>query len=158
MSETDGVRLISRNNNKPSRVRIENTNPIYEGAVYETTPGESLKLLLSSPGSPSTPDVDNAHQYVEQPPNLPPPRGLGVHVQPYVEPVDEIDEIKASIKHAEAELTQLHQPDGEYMIMGPNNSTPIASSKKIQSNETCDEVTAADGSCEEKYVTLDELC
>ena len=84
-----------------------------------------------------------------------------MNVQPYnMEPVDEIDAIKASIKQAEAELPQLDQPDGDYMIMGPNNSTLKASSKKIlseQGNGMFDKVTAADSNSEEKYVAVDKL-
>lgn len=90
----------------------ENCNPIYEGAFYETTPGESLSCLIPRSSAP-----DSTHHYVRQPPSLPPPRGQGT-----IEPMDEIDAIKASLKQA------TEWPDSEigdvYVVMGPNSNTP----------------------------------
>ena len=95
-----------------STTRRENCNPIYEGAFYETTPGESLTCLI-----PRTSTPDSTHRYVQQPPSLPPPRGQGT-----LEPMDEIDVIKASLKQA-AEWPEPEIGD-IYVVMGPNSTTP----------------------------------
>ena len=100
---------------RPATLKMEANNPIYEGAVYESTPGESVKSLLSSHSTPSTPSADSAPRYFDIPPSLPPPRKGLVSIQPKLEPLDEIDAIKASFK--QLELPPLHLSGDEYMIM-----------------------------------------
>ena len=99
--------------------------------MYETTPGESFRPLLSSSATPSTPSADSTPHYVNPPPSLPPPRHELVNVQPYLEPMDNIDAIKASIKHADLPPVNHQSGSGdEYMIMGPaKNATSKAESK-----------------------------
>ena len=95
---------------------MESFNPIYEGAVYETPPGESLKSLL-----PPTSPQDSTHHYIEQPPTLPPPRGQGA-----TEPMDEIDAIKTFIKQSELPQIPESGTGDVYVTMGPNNTTSMA--------------------------------
>ena len=121
-NETDGSRrrFYQRRRHSPQhRTRIETNNPIYEGAaIYETTPGESLKCLIPPIHSP-----DSTHHYVDQPPSLPPPRPQ--------EPVDEIDAIKASLKQANWPQASEAENGDVYVAMGPNSyCTPIVSNKK----------------------------
>ena len=104
---------------KPSNLKLQASNPIYEGAVYETMPGESFKSLLS-PGCSSIPNTPNtlsastsryAFSY-DTAPNLPPPRKGSVSYQPKVEE-------KGSEK--DINLLPFVQRD-EYMIM---NNQPL---------------------------------
>ena len=113
---------------KPSTLKLQASNPIYEGAVYETMPGESLKSLLSptsasTPNTPNTPSAESASRYVfsyDMAPNLPPPRTGSVCYQQKLEELDE----KPSTE-------EVHQPPltlgDEYMIMS-NPPLPKASS------------------------------
>ena len=88
------------------------SNPIYEGPVYEATPGEAIKSLISPISSTPSPPADLTPRYFNMPPSLPPPRNGSVTTQPKLEPVDEIDAIKASLKDLE-----LPQCGDEYMVM-----------------------------------------
>jgi hypothetical protein len=59
----------------PTSLKIQASNPIYEGAIYETTPGESIKSLLDSAISPNTPSAEQNCRYTfDLVPNLPAPR------------------------------------------------------------------------------------
>ena len=92
------------------------TNPIYEGhgPVYEITPGEVVKSIMSPISSiPSTP-ADITPRYFDMPPSLPPPRNGSVAALPKLDTVDEIDAIKASIK--DTEIPQSGE-ESQYMIM-----------------------------------------
>lgn len=157
-TEIDGY--SSNNHKTSSRVRrIENTNPLYEGAaLYETMPGESYKSLLqTSPTNISTPD--STPHYVDHPPSLPPPRPDS-NAAILAEPVDEIDAIKASFKK-DSDLFDFQQQDGEYMIMGPTKSSSLTCGKtgslKLSHTLTSKTSTLEREDCEEKYVTLDGL-
>ena len=87
-------------------------------AIYETTPGESLKCLIPPINSP-----DSAHHYVDQPPSLPPPRPQ--------EPMDEIDAIKASLKLASLPQASKVENGDVYVATGPSSyCTPIVNNKK----------------------------
>lgn len=108
----------------------ETCNPIYEGAVYETTPGESLTCLISPSSA-----LDSTHCYVKQPPSLPPPRDQGT-----AEPLDEIDAIKASL------MQGVEWPKSEsgdvYVVMGPNSTTPggsVPNQLKLTTREDCEQ-------------------
>ena len=98
------------------------SNPIYEGQnpVYEETPGEAIKALISPEiSTPSTPaDVTPRYFDLHMPPtapSLPPPRNGSVTMLPKLETVDEIDGMKATIKDG-----KIPQSGDEYMIMsGP---------------------------------------
>ena len=79
MTEPSGYNDHSRqqHQDRPSNLKLQTCNPIYEGPVYETMPGESFKALLSPTSSPATPVVDSATRYIcdnDVLPNLPPPR------------------------------------------------------------------------------------
>ena len=102
-----------------STTHREACNPIYEGAVYETTPGESLMCLMSPTSTP-----DSANCYVKQPPSLPPPRSKVAN-----EPMDEIDAYKASLKQA-TEWSKSETGD-VYVAMGPNNTIPRGVAPKL---------------------------
>lgn len=114
-----------------SRTRMETCNPIYEGALYETTPGESLTCLISPASTP-----DSTHHYIKQPPSLPPPRG-----QSATEPMDEIDAIKASMKQA-AEWPESETGD-VYVVMGPNSTTPKVNHKDIRKDSAPNQLKSA---------------
>ena len=59
---------------RPPNLKLEASNPIYEGALYETTPGESLKSFQSPPVTPSN---DLTFRYtLDTTPKLPPPRKM----------------------------------------------------------------------------------
>lgn len=155
-TEIDGY--SSNNHKTSSRIRIENTNPLYEGAaLYETMPGESYKSLQLSPTNVLTPDL--TPHYVDHPPSLPPPRPDS-NAAMLAEPVDEIDAIKASFKK-DSDLFDFQQQDGEYMIMGPTKSSSLtcgkAGSLKLSDTLTSKISTLEREDCEEKYVTLDGL-
>ena len=96
------------------------SNPIYEGQnpVYEETPGEVIKDLISPANStPSTPaDITPRYFDLQMPlnaPSLPPPRNGSVTMLPNLETVDEIDAMKAAFKDG-----KIPQSGDEYMIMG----------------------------------------
>ena len=146
-------------NQKRARFRIENTNPIYEGAaLYETMPGELL-INKTRPPPPNVSTPADLSRYVEPPPSLPPPR---VDSEANTQPEDDIDAIKLSIK--QDNLLNFEQPDNEYMVMGPINSKSAAKSKtgSLKLSNTLTRKTSDSGmerqNSEEKYVTLDELC
>ena len=145
--EPDGQQLIGLPN-KNSR-RAQASNPIYEGATYETTPGESFRSLdsLNEPRRSATSSADLTLHYVDVPPNLPPPRGADKQL--LSEPVDEIAAIKASIKEAQLQLSVPHQTvEEEYIVMGSKHSNGHV-------KRSVDKELMMDG--EEKYVALDSL-
>ena len=80
--------------------------------MYEVTPGEAIKALISPTNSTPTTPADITPRYFDMPPSLPPPRNGSVTMLPKLETVDEIDAIKAAIKDAE-----IPQSGDEYMIM-----------------------------------------
>ena len=81
--------------------------------MYESTPGESLKSLLSPCSVPCTPLAEAATRYTfDFPPKLPPPRKGSVSIPPKLETHEEV---KDSFK--QADLPPLHLIGDEYMIM-----------------------------------------
>lgn len=74
-------------------------NPIYDGPLYDSPGGESLKMLLGSPSVPNTPLGNNplgqhapmspsapmaeSCRYFDMPPSLPPPRKVSVTARPH---------------------------------------------------------------------------
>ena len=58
----------------PASLKIQASNPIYEGAIYETTPGESVKSLFDSTSCPNTPSAELNCRYIFDAPELPAPR------------------------------------------------------------------------------------
>ena len=96
--------------------KMEN-NPSY-GPVYETTPGETIKSLISLTSNvPSTPaDVTPCYFQNDIPPNLPPPRNESVTTLPKLETVDEIDTMKIFINLKDAEIPQSGD-ESQYAIM-----------------------------------------
>lgn len=117
-------------------LKMEANNPLYEGPVYEVTPGESLKSLMSPGSTPSTPLSDLTPRYFDLniPPSIPPPRnGSSLCTRPKLETLDEIDTIKASFDKGE-----VSQQGEEYMIMGivPKDGGNICiKSQKDESNQ-----------------------
>ena len=105
------------------------SNPIYEGQdpVYEVTPGEAVKALISPTSSTPTTPADITPRYFGMPPSLPPPRNASVTMLPKLETVDEIDAIKASIKDA-----KIPQSGDDYMIM--NGAKPDGKTDLLPSN------------------------
>ena len=91
--------------------------------MYETTPGESLKSLLSPCSVPCTPLADAATRYTfDFPPKLPPPRKGSVSIPPKLETYEEVkDQAK------QADLPPLNLIGDEYMIMniGESNKANI---------------------------------
>ena len=91
--------------------------------MYETTPGESLKSLLSPCSVPCTPLADAATRYTfDFPPKLPPPRKGSVSIPPKLETYEEVkDQAK------QADLPPLNLIGDEYMIMniGKSNKANI---------------------------------
>ena len=69
-------RRTGTSESRPTALRLEANNPIYDGVTYETTPGESLKSLDCS--VPTTPSVDSSstsrYTFDMASPKLPPPR------------------------------------------------------------------------------------
>lgn len=123
-SETDFSnhtgRQQTRNRGRPSNLKIQASNPIYEGAVYETIPGESFKSLLSPGSTPSTPSADSAIRYIfdhDIAPNIPPPRKESVCQTPTLESVEKVD-----LSLQGAEIPRSFMLDDEYVIM-QNSST-----------------------------------
>ena len=104
---------------KPSSLTLHAKNPIYDGALYEITPGESLKSLMSpcNGGSvPCTPLAESACRYTfDFPPRLPPPRKGSVSIPPKLETHDEID-TKESLCNG-VSPDQQQGGDNEYMEM-----------------------------------------
>lgn len=94
--EPDGAHTVWKEKkpktlSKPPNLTLQAKNPIYEGAMYETTPGESLKSLLSPSSVPCTPLADAAIRYTfDFPPRLPPPRKGSVSIPPKLETHDEV--------------------------------------------------------------------
>ena len=134
-NETDGLNTQFGQRRNQCTTKMESNNPIYEGgAIYETTPGESMMCLIPPVRAP-----DSAHHYVDQPPSLPPPR-----VQ---EPMDEIDAIKASLKHAELPQTSEAELGDVYVAMGPNSTFPNENNRKdIPPDHNHQENASRDGS------------
>ena len=115
------------------------SNPIYEGQnpVYEETPGEAIKDLISpANGTPCT-SADITPRYFDlhmstNAPSLPPPRNGSVTMLPKLETVDEIDAMKAAIKNG-----KIPQSGDEYMIMGgpkPDKKMDIHDADSYKSN------------------------
>ena len=64
----------------PTSLKIQASNPIYEGAIYETTPGESAKSLPDSTMSPNTPSAEQTCRYTfDLAPKLPAPRKMSLN-------------------------------------------------------------------------------
>ena len=78
-TQTDGAYEAPRRRptrGRPPNLRLESDNPLYEGAMYEVTPGESLKTLSFVP---TTPSAEASTRYMfDMAPQLPPPRKLSV--------------------------------------------------------------------------------
>lgn len=119
--------------------------------MYETTPGEHLKSLLSPCSTPSTPLAESPRYIFDiNAPSLPPPRKASVSIQPKVELQDEIGEIKASMKRAE--LPPLQQSGDEYMIM--NATQPKGITTKLAISNGCMQTVPDKWGNEDEYVTL----
>ena len=78
-----------QNTLRPPNLKLEASNPIYEGVLYETTPGETLKSLQSPPVTPSN---DLTFRYtLDTTPQPPPPRKV-LKIQPQSRSTDcEVD-------------------------------------------------------------------
>ena len=63
------------NDRRPHNLRVEACNPIYEGVMYETTPGE---LFMSVPNTPSADSTSFSRYTFDISPGLPPPRKTSV--------------------------------------------------------------------------------
>lgn len=64
-----------RHRDVPTSLQIQESNPIYEGAIYETTPGEPVKSLVDSTSCPNTPSSELNFRYtLHLAPRLPAPR------------------------------------------------------------------------------------
>ena len=105
---------------RPSNLKLQESNPIYDGAVYETMPGESFKALLSPTSTPTTPATDSATRYLFDTnvlPNLPPPRKESAGQMPI------LDSDKEKVLLNGAEMPNLISNDAmEYMIMQNTSS------------------------------------
>lgn len=136
---------------------VVNNNPIYEGAVYETAPGESFKPLLISSSAPSLNGAGSAPNYhdtptvLNLPPSIPTDREC---VQPYLVPMNEVERIKTSIK--QAELSQRSQCGDEYMVMGSNNPKDSNFEKMplSEGSVAVSEMAVSGHDSEDAYVTL----
>ena len=124
-------------------------NPIYEGVLYETTPGESFKPLLNDPSESriSGATSDCTPHYARASPNLPPPR---------TQLIDSCCEFDTSGKIKSVTMKpddQNRQFDNDHNVVikgRPGNSTSVIDGKVWFSNhyETYSKEE------EEKYVTL----
>lgn len=156
--ETDGDCAKAKPRRKKSRStvhKVVNNNPIYEGAVYETTPGESFKPLLISSSTPSLNKAGSAPNCHDTPPvpNLPPSIPTNKEcAQPYLVPVNEIERIKTSIK--QAELSQRSQCGDEYMVMGSSNPNTSEKMPLSKGNVAVTEKAVSGHGSEDTYVTL----
>ena len=111
---------------KPSNLRLQAQNPIYEGATYDSPLGENVNKCLLSPNSvPCTPLAESANRYVfDFPPKLPPPRKGSVSVPPKLETHKEIDTRKESMKNGKEVVSTTQQSGDEYMIMNAGITKP----------------------------------
>ena len=137
--ETDGVLGSVPSNKrakkaKPSNLKLQEHNPIYEGAAtYDSPLGDVNKHLLSpnSNSVPCTPLAESASRYVfDFPPKLPPPRKGSVSIPPKLETHEEIDTGKEMKKYGKDALPSQH-PGDEYMVMSPG----IPETKKVSSRQ-----------------------
>lgn len=145
--ETDSVLALNKPKKaKPPNLKLQASNPIYEGSMYETPPGENLKSLLSPCSVPCTPLAESASRYVfEFPPKLPPPRKGSVSIPPKLETHDEVIPV---IKESCNQHT-----DGEYMIM---NGGQYKQDKVLNTTAAGDDTYATAGKCgrEKEYVSV----
>ena len=80
----------------PATLKIQASNPIYEGAIYETTPGESAKSLLDSTISPDTPSAEQNCRYTfDLAPKLPAPRKMSLKKESCKLSASEFDSLSA---------------------------------------------------------------
>ena len=112
---------------RPSNLKVQANNPIYDGVMYETMPGESFKCLLSptTTSTSNTPLADSATRYeLDQNtvPSLPPPRKSSVCQKPTLESVEDVSE------HMSLQKFELppHTLGDEYMVL---HSPPTACKK-----------------------------
>lgn len=154
--ETDSALTIKNRKPKPTKppnLVLQAKNPIYEGAMYETTPGESLKSLLSPCSVPCTPLAETATRYTfdfPQAPRLPPPRKGSVSIPPKLETHEEV---KDTFKPPD--LPPLRLIGDEYMIMNAGESNKGGNVLESQENSK-DNTYLTVGKCgeEEEYVTF----
>ena len=121
--------------------------------MYEVTPGESLKSLLSPCSIPCTPMADAASRYTfDFPPKLPPPRKGSVSIPPKLETHEEVKDL-----FKQAELPPLHQNGDEYMIMNAGESDNLKKNGTSESTGNSNNFTYSTvvklGN-EDEYVTL----
>ena len=138
-------------NPRQATVKVEAYNAIYEGAVYESTPGESVKshIYSHSTGTPSAPSADSTSCYVDITPSLPPPRKGLVSTQPKLEPPDKTDVIKASFEQLELPPPPLS--GDEYMDM---NGVHLDGKTDAMTNNGCMHADKKKCDGEYIYVTL----
>ena len=141
--ETDNALTPKQTKSKPPNLKLQASNPIYEGSMYETPPGENLKNLTSPCSVPCTPLAESASRYVfDFPPKLPPPRKGSVSIQPKLETHDEVDPVKEFFK-------QEATTSDEYMVM---NGGQLKQDKVPESDDTY--ATAGKWGPEDEYVSV----
>ena len=119
--------------------------------MYETTPGESLKSLLSPFSVPCTPLADAATRYTfDFPPKLPPPRKGSVSIPPKLETHEEVKD-----SYKQADVLPLHLIGDEYMIMNAGESNTVETLSESQGNAK-DLIYSTADKCgnEDEYVSL----
>ena len=103
LDNSNGNSILQHRQNtlRPPNLKLEASNPIYEGVLYETTPGETLKSLQSLPVTPSN---DLTFRYtLDTTPQPPPPR-------------------KASKIQSQSRSTGCEADTAEYTIMNSTQS------------------------------------
>ena len=117
---------------RPSNLRLQESNPIYEGAIYETMPGESFKALLSPTSTPTTPATDSATRYLfdtNMLPNLPPLRKESTGQMPI------LDSDKEKVLLNGDEIPKLISNDAvEYMIM--QNTSSASNNSEVDTTDS----------------------
>ena len=144
--ETDNALIPKQKKPKPPNLKLQASNPIYEGSVYETPPGENLKTLLSPCSVPCTPLAESASRYVfDFPPKLPPPRKGSVSIQPKLETHNKIDSVKESC---------MQEAGDEYMIMngGQFKQDKVLNLTVPEADDTY--ATAEKCGCGDEYVSV----
>lgn len=145
--ETDNALAPKQKKNKPPNLTLQARNPIYEGAMYELTPGENLKSLMSPCSVPCTPLAESASRYTfDFLPRLPPPRKGSINIPPKLETHKEVDANKDSlINNNKEEVTIPQQQTGdEYMEM--NGGAP--------KQEECTYASVKKWGHEDEYVSV----
>lgn len=134
---------------KPKSLPPMAHNPIYEGAIYDSPGGDSLKGLLSS--TATTPVADSPRYFIDnKPPRLPPPRKSSIS-----SPLPQISESELEQIRFNFDLA-VPPGDAEYTIMNPIHK-PHAKLSGAQKKATISSPSCTGGKQpEDEYVTIND--